>query len=94
MAQAMLQTLAGDMLQISEDKLEALQQSLRGQLCLPGETGYDEACSLWNAMIDRRPGMVIRCAGAADVMLAVNFARAQELLLAWRWPQHRRQGQL
>ncbi len=88
MTQATLRTLGDDSLQISADELEALQQSLRGQLCLPGESGYEEARTLWNAMIDRRPGMVVRCAGAADVIQAVNFAREHELLLAVRGGGH------
>jgi FAD/FMN-containing dehydrogenase len=88
MPQVTVQTLAGDMLQISEEKLETLQQSLRGKVCLPGEIGYDDARSLWNAMIDRRPGLVIRCTGAADVMQAVKFAREHELLLAVRGGGH------
>lgn len=88
MAQATVQTLAGKPLQISEEKLDTLRHCLRGSACLPGEPGYDEARTLWNAMIDLSPGLVIRCAGAADVIQAVDFARENELLLAVRGGGH------
>ena len=55
---------------------------------LPGEEGYDAARTIWNAMIDRRPALVVRCLGAADVMLAVQFARARRLLVSVRGGGH------
>jgi FAD/FMN-containing dehydrogenase len=61
---------------------------LRGKLALPGEAGYDEARTVWNAMIDRRPGAVVRCAGAADVVRAVAFARDHDLVLSVRAGGH------
>ncbi len=67
---------------------EPLQASLRGRACLPGEPGYDEARSVWNAMIDRSPALVVRCAGAADVMRAVRFARDRDLPIAVRGGGH------
>jgi len=57
----------------SED-LEALRERLRGALLLPGDSGYDESRSVWNAMIDRRPAAIVRAAGAADVIHAVELA--------------------
>ena len=68
--------------------LDALRSQLRGALCYPGEPGYEEARTIWNAMIDKRPAAVIRAAGAADVMQAVNFAREHGLLLAVRGGGH------
>jgi FAD/FMN-containing dehydrogenase len=70
------------------DGFEALRGSVRGQVCLPGEPGYDEARTLWNAMIDRRPGAVVRCADAADVARAVRFAADHDLVLAVRGGGH------
>ncbi len=70
------------------DVVDALRAGLRGSLCLPGEPGYDQARTLWNAMIDRRPAAVVRAAGAADVVLAVNLARDHGLLLAVRAGGH------
>lgn len=88
MTQASLSTQTGTSVQFDQDRLDTLQQTLRGQLGLPGDPGYEEARTLWNAMIDRRPGLVVRCSGAADVIAAVNFARDHELLLAVRGGGH------
>jgi FAD/FMN-containing dehydrogenase len=70
------------MASLSSSAIEGLKAAARGQVLLPGDSGYDEARSIWNAMIDRRPAAIIRCAGAADVRCAVNFARDNNLLLA------------
>ena len=70
------------------DKTEALRSSLRGSLLLRDAPGYDEARTIWNAMIDKRPGMIVRCAGPADVRSAVDFARENGLALAVRGGGH------
>jgi FAD/FMN-containing dehydrogenase len=59
--------------------MEHLKSSLRGQVFCPGEPGYDEARRIHNAMIDRRPAMMVRCAGVADVIAAVRFAREHQI---------------
>jgi len=61
---------------------------LRGALCLPGDAGYETSRTLWNAMISRRPGAIIRAAGVSDVIGAVNFAREHNLILAIRGGGH------
>ncbi len=61
---------------------------LRGELLCPGDEGYDAARKVFNAMIDRRPAMIARCAGAADVVSAVNFARSYDLPVAVRGGGH------
>ena len=73
---------------ISQDTVAALRGKLRGVVALPGEDGYDAARTIWNAMIDRRPGLVVRCLGAADVVHAVKFAREDKLLVAVRGGGH------
>ncbi|HUF01085.1 MAG TPA: FAD-binding oxidoreductase [Gaiellaceae bacterium] len=61
---------------------------LRGQLIRPGSRSYDETRALWNGMIDRRPVLVARCAGTADVIACVDFARGQDLALSVRGGGH------
>ena len=68
--------------------VEALRERLRGQLLSPGDAGYDAARQVWNAMIDRHPALIARCAGAADVMAAVDFAREHELPVSVRGGGH------
>lgn len=83
-----LTSLQGGAIVLGSDTLDALRQTLRGVVCLPQEAGYDEARTIWNAMIDRYPGAVIRCRGAADIMRAVTFAREHGALLAMRAGGH------
>ena len=63
-------------------QLEALTEAIRGEILTAGTPGYDEARALWNGMIDKRPGAIVRCTGVADVIATVNFAREQDLPLA------------
>ena len=62
--------------------------SLRGSLLQPGDAGYDAARRVWNGAIDRKPALIARCAGPADVLAAVNFARANQLLVSVRGGGH------
>jgi len=73
---------------ISESAIQKLRESLRGQSFRPGEQGYDLARTLPNAMIDRRPAVIARCAGAADVIECVRFAREHDVLVAVRGGGH------
>jgi hypothetical protein len=73
---------------LSEDAVERLRGSLRGALLRPGDEGYDAARAVWNGMIDRRPELIVRCTGVADVIAAVTFARANDLLMAVRGGGH------
>ena len=84
--------LQGETIALSNDLLVALQARCRGNLCLPDEAGYDEARTIWNAMIDRRPGAVVRCHGSSDVIQAVHFARDNKLLLSVRSGGHNISG--
>src|SRR5260370_41099573 len=74
MTELQFRGLKGETIALSTDILTALRPQLRGSLCLPDEAGYDEARTIWNAMIDRRPGAVVRCGGASDVMGAGRLA--------------------
>jgi FAD/FMN-containing dehydrogenase len=73
---------------LKDSVVEAFQASLRGMLLRPGGAGYDEARTIHNGMIDRRPALIARCAGVADVVTAVRFARAHELLVSVRGGGH------
>ncbi len=64
------------------------QASLRGKLLQADDEGYDSARKVWNEMVDKRPLMIARCEGAADVISAVNFARSHELLVSVRGGGH------
>jgi FAD/FMN-containing dehydrogenase len=59
--------------------IAALRRDLAGQVVLPGDDGYDKHRSVWNAMVDRRPAVIARCAGRNDVAAAVRFGRARSL---------------
>ena len=75
-----------------ETTIRELRSSLRGDVLRPGDAGYDEARRLWNGMIDRSPGLIVRCAEVADVVRAVDFARINDLLLAVRGGGHNAAG--
>lgn len=79
---------SGTQTTISPAQLESFHAAFRGEIFKPGDSGYDEARTIWNAMIDRRPGLIARCTGVADVMAAVNFARENDLLTAVRSGGH------
>ena len=84
MTDVSIRTLDASCKSIPQDTVAALRGKLRGSVVLPGEDGYDAARSIWNAMVDRRPGLVVRCLGAADVVEAVRLARDEKLLVAVR----------
>jgi FAD/FMN-containing dehydrogenase len=73
---------------LPRETLTALRAKMRGVVALPGEDGYDDARTIWNAMIDRRPAFVARCLGAADVIEALKLARDEKLLVAVRSGGH------
>jgi hypothetical protein len=81
-------TSDGSTISLDNDAISGLQAKLSGSLLPPGSPGYDEARTIWNAMIDRRPGLIVRCASAEDVVQAVRFAREHDLVLAVRGGGH------
>ena len=82
-----LRTSGGSPAVVDADAGEQLA-GLSGSLLTPDSPGYDEARTIWNAMIDRRPGLIVQCADANDVARAVRFARAHDLLVAVRGGGH------
>ena len=73
---------------LPKEVIDGLRAALRGTLVLPGEPGYDTARTVWNAMIDRKPALVVRAAGAADVLRAIAFAKEHKLRLAVKGGGH------
>jgi FAD/FMN-containing dehydrogenase len=73
---------------LTEETMSAFKATLRGEFLRPGDSGYDAARKIWNAMIDKKPAGIVRCAGVADVVNAVNFARTYDLLVAVRGGGH------
>jgi FAD/FMN-containing dehydrogenase len=59
-----------------------------GALITPGDAGYDQARRVWNGAVDRRPRLIARCTGTADVTAAVRYARTRDLLVAVRGGGH------
>ena len=78
---------AGDV-ELDQKTLDQFRSGLRGGLVLSGDPDYDEARSVWNAMIDRRPALIARCLGVADVVTCVNFAREHDVLLSIKGGGH------
>ncbi len=73
---------------ISEPALHQFRTSLRGQLLLPDHPGYEDARRIHNAMIDRRPGAIVRCAGVADIIACIRFARENNVTVSIRGTGH------
>lgn len=74
------------------EKVDAFRAALRGPLLLPNDPGYDEARTVWNGMIDRRPAAIVRATGNADVIAAVNFAREAGLPVSVKGGGHSAAG--
>ncbi len=68
--------------------VHALAERCRGEVILPGDAAYDSTRAVWNATVDRRPAVIVRCRGTADIMAALRFAREQDLPVAVRGGGH------
>jgi FAD/FMN-containing dehydrogenase len=73
---------------VDKDLIDAFRQDFAGSVIVPGDAGYEHARRIWNASIDKHPGLIARCAGVADIVRAVKFARANDLLVAVRSGGH------
>ena len=88
MAELRMRTMNGGMAVLAEPLVESLATDLSGGLVTPTSETYDETRAIWNAMIDRRPGLIIRCADSEDVVRAVKFGRENGLLVSVRGAGH------
>jgi hypothetical protein len=77
---------------MNEAEVQELRARFRGELITPADAAYDAARKVYNAMIDRRPALIARCADVADVIAGVDFARQKRLLLAVRGGGHNGPG--
>jgi len=73
---------------ISREATETLKRKVKGQIVLPSDLSYDEVRQIWNAMIDRRPALIVRCADAGDVSHAISFAPENGLEISVRGGGH------
>lgn len=83
-----VRTINEDVITLEKEAVEKLRERLQGELLAPDHPAYDEARAVWNGMIDRRPGLIARCAGADDVLAAIRFARENGLEVAVRGGGH------
>jgi FAD/FMN-containing dehydrogenase len=87
-ATSALETERRDATAFGDAALADLTRHFRGALIRPGDTQYDATRAIWNGAIDRRPGLIARCTGSADVRAAVHFAREHDLLVSVRGGGH------
>jgi hypothetical protein len=92
MDELQVRTTTGGDATLKESALKEFRASLRGPLLLPGEEGYADARKLWNGMIDKRPGLIARCASVGDVMACIHFARSNNVLVSVRGGDHSAAG--
>ena len=83
-----LKAADGGTVQVSPEIVQAFKTGFRGQVLTPDAPAYEEARKIWNAMIDRRPGLIVRCTGSQDVVHAVRFARQHRFLMSVRGGGH------
>ena len=83
----------GNPVTLSRAAVDDFRAGMHGQLLLRDMAGYDDARKIFNGMFDKKPALIARCAGAADVVRSVNFARAHDLLVAVRGGGHSLSGQ-
>jgi len=85
---AAVMTLEGTKHAVDTAAIDGLRSRMRGPVLTPGDAGYDGARRIWNAMIDKRPALIARCMGTADVIQAVRFAAEHGSLVSVRGGGH------
>lgn len=82
------QTTDGQRIRIDLSALDQLRSTIHGKLILPDDSEYDQERAIWNGMIDRRPALIVQCAGTADVIRALRFAKEHKLLVSVKGGGH------
>lgn len=88
MADSQVRSLSGTPVSLNDEQLAEIQGAIHGHVICPGDAAYDQSREIWNAMIDRKPGLILVCSGTADVMSAVAYARKHNLLVSVRGAGH------
>ena len=83
-----LRSTSGTDIDLDDAVVKSFTGRVRGQVLYAGEPAYEETRTIWNAMIDRRPGLIVQCLGTADVIAAVEFARDNDILLSIKGGGH------
>jgi FAD/FMN-containing dehydrogenase len=81
-------TIEGREIDLTQEAVDSLKGRLRGPVLAPGDVGYEDSRTVWNGMIERKPALVVRCLGVADVIASVQFAREHNLLLCIKGGGH------
>ncbi len=92
MTKLKVKTRTGEDTILKEDSIQQFKEKLRGALIQPGDASYNEARKVYNAMHDRRPGVIVQAANVADVLATVKFARVYDCELAVRGGNHSAPG--
>lgn len=92
MSELRFATLTRGELTLSATQADQFTRAFQGELLRPGQNGYDRARTVWNGMVDKRPALIARCAGTADVVAAVNFAREHGILTSVKGGGHNYAG--
>ena len=88
MAGVQIATTSGGSEALDDAAISGLSSALQGALVQQGDATYDETRAIWNAMIDRKPALIVQCAAASDIVASVKFAREHDLLVAVRGAGH------
>jgi FAD/FMN-containing dehydrogenase len=91
-SQTELRSHDGQATTVSDETIRALAEVLRGRLVQPSDPDYDDVRAVWNGMVDRHPALIVQCAGVADVVTSVNFAKQHDLVVAVRGGGHNAAG--
>src|SRR2546425_5395933 len=81
-------TINSERQRVSESLIQDFKMSLRGRLLRPGMDGYEDSRRIWNSNVVKRPSLIARCSGVADVVSSVNFARRNNMLVSIRGGGH------